>query len=154
VSVSNSTPSPGTSKSIKRERVSVVCIFEGKILVFVGVDPKTSKRYYFLPGGAIEPGENEVVCGQRETLEETGYRVRIEAGSRLTKKYHFNWNGRDYDCTTHFYRGHLDEVFHAPKVVHDAEYNKGPVWIPVGKIQTIFDYTPEIRTAAEKLADF
>ena len=139
---------------LKRERVSVVCVFEGKILCFVGVDPKTSKRYYFLPGGAIEPGEDEVACGQRETLEETGYKVRVERGSRLTKKYQFHWNGRDYDCVTHFYRGHLDEVFHAPKAVHDADYNKGPVWIPVGKIPTIFDYTAEICAAAEKLSDF
>ncbi len=144
----------GTLPVIKRERVSVVCIFEGKILVFVGVDPKTSKRYYFLPGGAIEKGENEITCGQRETLEETGYKVRIEADSKITKKYMFQWNGRDYDCTTHFYRGHLDEVFHAPRAVDDADYNKGPVWIPVGKSQVIFDYTKEIHDAVEALADF
>lgn len=142
------------AKAIQRERVSVVCVFESKILCFVGVDPKTSKRYYFLPGGQIEDGESEVTCGERETLEETGYRVRIEKDSRVSKKYMFHWNGRDYDCTTHFYRGHLNEVFHAPKAVQDSDYNKGPVWIPVAKLATIFDYTPEILAAAEELADF
>lgn len=142
-----------SSKVIQRERVSVVCVFEGKILCFVGVDPKSSRRYYFLPGGKIEDGENEVRCGERETLEETGYRVRIEQNSRLTKKYMFHWNGRDYKCTTHFYRAHLDEVFHPPKAVQDQDYNKGPVWIPVAKIQTIFDYTEEIHDAVEELCD-
>ncbi|MGZ5278834.1 MAG: NUDIX hydrolase [Pseudobdellovibrionaceae bacterium] len=152
MSVSSSNPNP--SKAIHRERVSVVCVFEGKVLCFVGVDPKTSKRYYFLPRGKIEEGESEVVCGQRETLEETGYKVRIEKDSRLTKRYLFHWNGRDHDCTTHFYRAHLDEVFHAPKAVQDQDYNKGPVWIPAAKIPTIFEYSTEILDAAEELADF
>jgi len=139
--------------SIKRERVSVVCVFEGKILVFVGIDPKTGKRYYFLPGGKIEPDETEIACAMRETLEETGYKVKIEASSRLTKQYPFHWNGRDYDCVTHFYRGHLNEVFHAPLPVSDQDYNKGPVWIPTGKIHALFEYSKEIHEAVKVLIE-
>lgn len=139
--------------SVKRERVSVVCTFEGKILVFVAIDPQSGVRYYFLPGGEIEPGESEIACGARETLEETGYRVRIESESKITKAYPFHWNGRDYDCVTHFYRAHLDEVFHAPHPVSDQDYNKGPVWIPTGKIHVMFEYSQAIHDAVEKLID-
>lgn len=139
--------------SVKRERVSVVCTFEGKILVFVAIDPHSGQRYYFLPGGEIEPDESEVACGARETLEETGYKVRIEKDSRLSKSYTFHWNGKDYDCVTHFYRGHLDEVFHAPRPVSDADYNRGPVWVPTSKIHTLFEYSKEIFEAVKHLVD-
>ncbi|MEZ0390691.1 MAG: NUDIX domain-containing protein [Pseudobdellovibrionaceae bacterium] len=137
----------------KRERVSVVVVFEGKILCFVGIDPKSGKRFYFLPGGEIEPEETEIKCGERETLEETGYRVRLEKDSRLTKAYPFFWNGKNYDCITHFYRGHLDEVFHVPLPVSDQDYNKGPVWIPTGKIHALFEYSKEIHDAVAALID-
>jgi 8-oxo-dGTP pyrophosphatase MutT (NUDIX family) len=139
--------------SVDRERVSVVCVFEGKILCFVGIDPSTGRRYYFLPGGKLEAGESELECARRETMEETGYRVRIEEHSRLTKAYPFRWDGRDYDCTTHFYRGHLDEVYHPPRAVHDQDYNKGPVWVPVSKLHALFDYSEEIHDAVEALVE-
>lgn len=139
--------------SVKRERVSVVCVFEGKILCFVAIDPKSGQRFYFLPGGEIEPGESEIACGMRETMEETGYKVRLESESRLTKEYAFFWNGKEYDCVTHFYRGHLDEVFHIPHPVSDQDYNKGPVWIPTGKIHALFEYSKTIHDAVEALID-
>ena len=136
---------------VKRERVSVVCVHDGKILVFVAIDPSSGKRYYFLPGGGLEPGESETTCAARETMEETGYKVIVESESRLSKSYMFHWNGQDYDCTTHFYRGHLAEAFRPPGVVEDQDYNKGAVWIPTGKIPIIFDYTFEILEAVEAL---
>lgn len=138
----------------RRERVSVICVHETKILCFVAIDPATGKRYYFLPGGKIEGHESEVECAARETMEETGYRVIVEMESRLTKNYYFYWNGEEIDCTTHFYRGHLAEVFHPPRPVDDADYNKGPVWMPVAKVHTIFDYNDEIREAVENLVSW
>jgi 8-oxo-dGTP pyrophosphatase MutT (NUDIX family) len=139
--------------AIKRERVSVVCVYDHKILVFVAIDPTSGKRYYFLPGGGLEEGETEVACGIRETVEETGYRVIVEADSRLSKNYLFHWNGQHYDCVTHFYRGHLAEIYRPPKAVVDQDYNKGAVWMPVSKIHVIFDYSPEIHDAVEALID-
>ncbi len=134
-----------------RERVSVICVHNHKILCFVAIDPTSGRRYYFLPGGGLEAGESEVDCGVRETWEETGYKVIVEAGSKLSKRYLFHWNGQDYDCTTHFFRGHLSEAYHPPHPVEDQEYNKGPVWIPVGKVGAIFDYNQEILEAVEEL---
>lgn len=138
-----------TTQSQKRERVSVVCVFEGKILCFLGVDPKSGQKYYFLPGGVIEPGESEVQCGARETMEETGYRVRLDSSSKLTRKYIFPWNGQQVDCTTHFYRGYLDENFHPPKPVDDADYNLGPTWISISKIPETFGYHDAILNAVQ-----
>lgn len=119
----------------------------------MAIDPTSGKRYYFLPGGGLEPGESEVDCATRETMEETGYKVIVEADSKITKQYLFLWNGQQYDCTTHFFRGHLAEAYHPPRHVEDQEYNKGPVWIPVGKVHAIFDYTLEIQEAVEEILD-
>jgi 8-oxo-dGTP pyrophosphatase MutT (NUDIX family) len=139
--------------SQKRERVSVICIHQRKILCFVAIDPSSGKRYYFLPGGGLEPGESEEACARRETLEETGYQVSIDPNSRTTRSYPFHWDGKDYECMTHFYRGHLAEDYHPPGPVEDQKYNKGPVWIPVGKIPAIFDYSLEILQAVELLTE-
>lgn len=135
----------------KRERVSVICVHRHKILCFVAIDPTSLKRYYFLPGGGLEAGETELDCAARETWEETGYKVIVEAGSKITKSYLFHWDGKHYDCTTHFYRAHLAEAYHPPRHVEDQEYNKGPVWIPVAKVHAIFDYTQEIQEAVEQM---
>ena len=137
----------------KRERASVICIHEGEILVFVGVDPTSGQTYYLLPGGAIEPGETEVECATRETWEETGYHVIVDPGSRLTKQYKFVWNGQTYDCTTHFYRARLGEKFHLPLPVADQDYNKGATWVQTDKIHKIFDYTAEIQEAVLALSN-
>ena len=131
----------------KRERVSVVCVFEGKILCFLAVDPTSGEKYYFLPGGKIEPGESLVECGERETLEETGYIVRANPSSRVTRKYPFHWDGQDYDCETHFYRAHLNENYHPPAPVKDQDYNKGATWVPLSQIPQAFGYSTAILDA-------
>jgi len=38
---------------------------------------RSDNGLWSLPGGAMEIGESIAECGERETLEETGYRVRV-----------------------------------------------------------------------------
>jgi len=38
---------------------------------------RTDNGLWSLPGGAMEIGESIAACGVRETLEETGYRIKI-----------------------------------------------------------------------------
>lgn len=45
----------------------------GRILMI----KRTDNGLWSLPGGAMEIGESIAACGERETLEETGYRVNV-----------------------------------------------------------------------------
>lgn len=52
----------------------------GRVLLFRGFDPQQLEvRYWFTPGGALEPGEEPRVAAVREVAEETGIRIS-EAG--------------------------------------------------------------------------
>ena len=138
----------------KRTRSTAVIEYNNKILSFEAYDPTSGRKYYFLPGGGIEAGESPAQSAVRETLEETGYKIRIDEKSELIKKYQFHWDGTDYDVVTYFYRGYLDEAFHEPGTIIDVPYNKGAVWLPVEEIDSIFSYTNEIRDAVNQLLQF
>jgi tRNA(adenine34) deaminase len=130
---------------IERIRASVVVLHNDQILTFRAVDPADGREFYFLPGGAIEKGETAPEAAERETLEETGYQVKVDAASGLDKEYPFHWNGEDYKVLTIFYLASLVTPF--PKAVNDADYNKGVHWIPKNKISETFSYASEIRDA-------
>ena len=135
-----------------RHRTSVVCIFDERLLTFFAIDPTSRQEYLFLPGGMIEPGETPVVCAERETFEETGYRVRVDASSEIETHYDFNWDGNLAHCHTYFYRAELAQDFAPPIVVKDADYNHGVVWLPVSEISEKFNYHPLILSSVLALA--
>jgi 8-oxo-dGTP pyrophosphatase MutT (NUDIX family) len=135
----------------KRIRASMVCTFDNKILVFKGIDPYSGKIYWFLPGGSIEPTEKPYQCAERETLEETGYKVKALPETEIVKHYDFTWDNIQYDCTTYFYKGVLQTPLAKPATVKDAEYNKGADWLPIENIEKDFGYTEEIKAAIKTL---
>nr|WP_280101368.1 NUDIX domain-containing protein [Micromonospora arborensis] len=48
----------------------------GQVLLFEGLDPaRPGHRYWFTPGGGLDPGESPVVGAARELAEETGLRL-------------------------------------------------------------------------------
>jgi 8-oxo-dGTP pyrophosphatase MutT (NUDIX family) len=137
-----------------RVRTSVICTHNNNILVFLAVDPTSGKEYYFLPGGEIEPHETAPETAVRETYEETGYKVDVDPLSAHAEDYHFLWDGRSYECTTIFYRGHLAEEFHPPRPIKDADYNKGAFWLPVAEVNKIFSYHASIQAAVNYILQF
>lgn len=134
---------------IPRVRTSVVCVHNQKLLAFQAEDPASGKPYVFLPGGLIEPHETAPEAAERETLEETGFRVEVEASSGTDREYAFHWNGKDYDCLTLFYRARLTSPLQSP--VADAPYHRGVVWIPVDEVRGVFSYHPDILDAILEL---
>ena len=138
---------------VKRIRGSIVCVHNGSLLVFKGVDPDSGKVYWLLPGGAIEPGEKAWECAERETMEETGYRVHVLRDTELKKEYPFTWDKIPYDCTTYFYKGVLKDKFVPPSPVQDVSYNKGAYWLPLTEAEKAFSYNTEIQEAVLRLID-
>lgn len=136
---------------ISRKRTSAICLHQDNILAFKASDPSSKKLYFFLPGGAIEQHETAQQCVVRETLEETGYRVKLLNEPTITKTYAFFWNDETYDCVTEFFLVGLAEAYHDPKPVLDASYNHGPVWLPRVQIDQIFSYQDDILSAVKEL---
>lgn len=132
-----------------RKRVSVVVVHDNKILGFNAEDPYSKKKYVFLPGGVPEIGESLLDAAKRETLEETGYKVRIKNEQGIFRKYDFEWNGKTHDCETHYFVGQLESI--EAKSVSDASYHKGVVWIPVAEMEDVFNYHESILTPLKNI---
>ncbi|PWU17115.1 MAG: hypothetical protein C5B49_09555 [Bdellovibrio sp.] len=132
-----------------RVRASAVIVQGEKLLTFRAQDPSSGRSYFFLPGGKIEPHETAPEAAERETLEETGFKVRVNPLSALDREYFFFWNGEDYDCLTIFYWATLESPIQSP--VNDAPMNKGTVWIPLSEIETSLSYSREISSAVMEL---
>lgn len=137
-----------------RIRSSVVVIHNDCLLAFRAKDPSSGREYLFLPGGEIEENETPLQTSVRETLEETGYQISVDAESAIDKDYQFHWNSEDYSCTTIFYRGKLINPFRSPEKVEDVGYNLGVVWVPKSEVSEKFNYTPEILDAILNLIDY
>ena len=136
---------------IRRRRSTAVVIHKGKILGYHGDDPANGRRYFFLPGGAIEPGEAPAQSAVRETLEETGYAVDVVLESEVLVRYDFNWANNIYDCETYFYRGNV--INDKPKTVHDASYHRGICWLELSAIDEALSYSNEILSAVRGLIE-
>ena len=89
----------------KRMRASAVCVFRERLLCVELRDPSTRIVRLFPPGGAVEPGETAADAAVRETLEETGYRVRVTARDPVLARYPYVWNGERFDVSTSFFLG-------------------------------------------------
>ncbi|MGE0525822.1 MAG: NUDIX domain-containing protein [Bdellovibrionales bacterium] len=134
---------------VRRQRVSIIVIHEGKILGFHAEDPFSKKRYFFLPGGEIEQGEGLIAAALREAFEETGYQVDVIRGLHLRRHYDFEWNGIVHDCVTDFLAGRLKSITSQP--VEDASYHRGVDWVSVDDIDTVFGYNADIADAVRQL---
>ncbi|MDG0814732.1 tRNA adenosine(34) deaminase TadA [Bdellovibrio svalbardensis] len=139
------------SEKIYRPRASVIVVHKNKVLGFNAVDPHSGQKYFFMPGGGVETGESAAVAAQRETLEETGYKIRVLEETEFRRKYDFPWNGKINHCDTVFFLGVLDEEWHAPSEVQDADYHRGVQWIEGKNVDKVFAYNKDILWAAQKL---
>lgn len=134
-----------------RNRSSVIVVHKNKILGFHAIDPVSGAKYFFMPGGGIEAGESAVVASERETLEETGYKIRVFPETEFRRKYDFPWNGKINACDTVFYLAELAEPWHEPTDVKDADYHRGVEWIDLKKVDEVFSYNKDILWAVQKL---
>jgi 8-oxo-dGTP pyrophosphatase MutT (NUDIX family) len=135
-----------------RLRASVVCEAQGLLLVVRLRDPKTGATGFYPPGGRVEAGETPADTARRETLEETGLRVRIDPSIELVEEYPFVWAGEERAITTHFFAATLEEPFSLtlPEVI-DADYNLGASWMPVEEALAAMAVHPPIAAAVARV---
>ena len=126
--------------SLQRERASAVCVQDGHLLCVQLRDPATQIARLFVPGGAIEAGETAAAAAERETFEETGFRVRCDEGRARIARYPFVWNGQEFQVITHFIWATLCDPSRAPEPVTDAPYNEGARWIPLADVPEAFSF--------------
>jgi tRNA(adenine34) deaminase len=134
-----------------RIRASAVCVHRAQLLCVRMRDPSTRVARLFVPGGAIEVGETPAIAAEREALEETGYRLRVDAESELVAHYPYEWDGEPRQIVTHFFRGQLLEPDAEPSPVDDANYHEGVVWLPLSEIAATLGFNAVILSAIEQL---
>ena len=136
--------------SIERERSAVFCFYENRLLAIELEDPSTKKRFWSLPGGGVESGESVAAAATRETLEETGFQVRLTSEA-FTNKYNFRWNGEIFACTTHWFSVEL--ISTEPVLVEDAPYLIQSMWLPWPRSKSLFTNKPAYRKAFQKFCN-
>jgi 8-oxo-dGTP pyrophosphatase MutT (NUDIX family) len=136
----------------KRLRASAVCEAEGCLLLVRLRDPVSGVEGAYPPGGAVEAGETAAEAARRETLEETGLRVRVDPERELVDVYPFRWAGEDREITTHYFAATLEDAFDTklPDVI-DADYNLGALWLPVDEAMKALAAHPAIAAAVARV---
>lgn len=135
----------------QRNRASIVCVHRAHVLCVRLRDPHTRVPRWFVPGGAIEPGETPAQAAARETFEETGYRVAIDEARELVLRYPFEWNAISFDVTTHFFPATLLDPNAPPAPVNDADYHEGVAWLPRADLAAALGFHEAIYRAVHAL---
>jgi 8-oxo-dGTP pyrophosphatase MutT (NUDIX family) len=128
-----------------------VCVHADHLLCVQLRDPQTRIARLFVPGGAIDAGETPEQAAQRETLEETGYRVLVDPTQTRVAHYPFVWDGTARRVTTHFFRASLLEPERAPQPVQDAPYNEGMRWLNLDEVPQALSFQADILGAVSSL---
>ncbi|MGH8862587.1 MAG: NUDIX hydrolase [Jatrophihabitantaceae bacterium] len=80
--------------------------------------------HWLTPGGGVEAGEHPRDAARRETVEETGIELHIDADSQpvLTTRRDWSYGGVDYDQVDHFFLARVpDGLAPAPRALTAIE---------------------------------
>lgn len=137
-------------KTTNRLRASTVCVENSKVLLVWLRDPLSGVLRLFPPGGQVEAKETPKEAAVRETLEETGYRVRLLPGKHNIDRYPFDWAGTTYQCETHYFGARLAAA--EPVPAHEEAVLMGVEWVLLSDIEQALSYDENIRKSVLALA--
>ncbi len=95
--------------------------------------------YFYMIGGGVNLGETSVDCIEREVLEETGIKAKVERLAVVTENFFKAEGGKiaGLDChTIEFY--FLVNVIDASEVFSKTDDGEELVWIPIEEIRNSF----------------
>ena len=97
----------------KRRRAARILLLDGldRILLFLGADPAVpGEKWWFTPGGGLEPGEDVREAAERELAEETGGRG-VDLGPLVAcGTVSFSLRGRRYEQEQWFHLARTAET--------------------------------------------
>jgi ADP-ribose pyrophosphatase YjhB (NUDIX family) len=131
-------------------RTATVTVKDGKVLL---VNSKYDDgEYYLFPGGGVEFGETVEEGAIRETVEETGFKVKIDKLIHVNEFiYKEDWNKRSI---TVFFLASPEEEF-LKNISNDGGKIKNIEWVEISKLEDL-DIRPAIlsRILKENKEDF
>ncbi|WP_434743218.1 NUDIX hydrolase [Micromonospora sp. SH-82] len=130
----------------------------GRVLLFTGFDPaRPGHRYWFTPGGGLDPGETPADGAARELAEETGLRMTPgELGEPVwSETVEFPFDGVWYRQEQHFFLVRVStwEVDTAGFGAIERATVTGHRWWPVTELSTCGElcYPQELPTLLTRL---
>ena len=110
-----------------------VVLREGKILL----SHEAGSGLWMIPGGGLEPGEDEAECCVREVAEETGFLIRPSACALVIEEYVF-----DLRHTNRYYFGTVTGQCPQNLTEREAMAGMEPRWLTLAEAKAAFTAVP------------
>lgn len=106
-----------------------VVLREGKLLL----SHETSSGLWMIPGGGLEPGEEEMACCIREVAEETGFLIQPSDCALVIEEYVY-----DLKHINRYYFGQVTGRCERQLTEREAKAGMEPRWLSVEDAKAVF----------------
>ncbi len=110
-----------------------IVLREGKLLL----SHETGSGLWMIPGGGLEPGEEETACCIREVAEETGFLIRPSECALVIEEYIF-----DLRHVNRYYFGTVTGECERNLTEREAKAGMEPRWLTVAEAKAVFAACP------------
>ena len=111
-----------------------IVLREGKLLL----SHETGSGLWMIPGGGLEPGEDEAACCVREVLEETGLLIRVSERALVIEEYVY-----DLKHVNNYFLGTVAGREEQHLTEREAKAGMEPRWLSVEEAKAVFTVLPE-----------
>lgn len=106
-----------------------IVLREGKLLL----SHETGSGLWMIPGGGLEPGEDETACCVREVAEETGFLIRPSGCVLVIEEYVYDL--KHVNC---YYFGTVAGQCERHLTEPEAKAGMEPRWLSIGEAKAVF----------------